>query len=84
MNDYAIGVVVPPDGERADCFRILTVGKASWQVENTDARVIVCIAKHSDAVLLDTNGMATPMPVGLSRAEGAAPSRWRRPARSWS
>ena len=60
------------DGELTDGFRILTVGKAPWQVENTDVRVTVRNAKLTKAVLLDINGMATQTPVELKVADGAA------------
>jgi hypothetical protein len=60
------------DGDLTDGFRILTVGKAPWQVENADARVTVRNAKLTKAVLLDVNGLATQTPVDLKAADGAA------------
>ncbi|MGO8930108.1 MAG: hypothetical protein ACLQU3_24835 [Limisphaerales bacterium] len=60
------------DGRQSDCFRILSAGKAPFQVENTEATVTVANSHITKAVLLDINGMATPTPVEIKRTGGKA------------
>jgi hypothetical protein len=60
------------DGKQSDCFRIISAGKAPFQVENADATVAVANSHVTKAVLLDVNGMATPAPVELKQTEGRA------------
>jgi hypothetical protein len=60
------------DGKQSDCFRILSAGKAPLQVENTEATVTVANPRLTKAVLLDANGMATPVPVEIKRDGGKA------------
>ena len=60
------------NGKQSDCFRILSAGKAPFQVENTEATVTIANSHITKAVLLDINGMATPAPVGIKRAGGRA------------
>jgi hypothetical protein len=58
------------DGKQRDCFRILSAGKAPFQVENTDATITVANPRLTKAVLLDVNGMATQTPVEVKLADG--------------
>ncbi len=58
------------DGKQSDCFRIISAGKAPFQVENTEATVAVANPRLTKAVLLDANGMATPAAVEMKRAGG--------------
>ncbi|MGA2616114.1 MAG: hypothetical protein ABSF26_00810 [Thermoguttaceae bacterium] len=58
------------DGKQSDCFRILSAGKAPFQVENTEATVTVANPGLTKAVLLDANGMATPAAVEIKQADG--------------
>jgi len=58
------------NGKQSDCFRILSAGKAPFQVENTQATVTVANPGLTKAVLLDINGMATPTPVEVKQAGG--------------
>ncbi|MGA2257178.1 MAG: hypothetical protein ABSG53_21195, partial [Thermoguttaceae bacterium] len=58
------------DGKQRDCFRILSAGKAPFQVENTQATVTVANRRLTKAILLDINGMATPVAVEIKRADG--------------
>jgi hypothetical protein len=60
------------NGKPSDCFRILSAGKAPFQVENTEAAVTVANSHITKAVLLDINGMATPTPVAIKRTGGKA------------
>ena len=58
------------NGKQSDCFRIISGGKVPFQVENTEATITVANGRLTRAVLLDVNGMATPVPVETKRAEG--------------
>jgi hypothetical protein len=58
------------NGKQSDCFRIVSAGKAPFQVENTEATVTVANPRLTKAVLLDVNGMATPATVDVTRAAG--------------
>lgn len=60
------------DGKQADCFRVLSVGKAPLQVENAEATVTVTNPRLAKATLLDVNGMATQTPVEVKQADGKA------------
>jgi hypothetical protein len=60
------------DGKQADCFRILSVGKAPLQVENAEATVTVANPRLAKATLLDVNGVATQTPVEVKQADGKA------------
>ena len=60
------------NGQQTDCFRILSAGKAPFQVENTDATITVANGRLTKAVLLDVNGMATQTPVQLKQTGGKA------------
>jgi hypothetical protein len=60
------------DGKQSDCFRILSAGKAPFQVENTEATITVANGRLTKAVLLDINGMATPTPVEVKQAGNKA------------
>jgi len=64
----AVATRVKAEGLQTDAFRIITPGKAPWQVENTDAAVSVSNAGLTKAVLLDVNGMATDTTVQMTRA----------------
>lgn len=60
------------NGKQSDCLRILSVGKAPFQVENTEATITVANGRLTKAVLLDLNGLATPTPVEIKQVAGKA------------
>jgi hypothetical protein len=60
------------NGKQSNCFRILSAGKAPFQVENTEATITVANGNLTKGILLDVNGMATPTPVQVNRADGKA------------
>ena len=59
-------------GKQSDCFRILSAGKAPFQVENTEATITVANGRLTQAILLDINGMATQTPVEVKQSGGKA------------
>ncbi len=60
------------NGKQSDCLRILSAGKAPFQVENTEATITVANGRLTKAVLLDLNGLATPTPVEIKQLAGKA------------
>ena len=63
---------VPIRTKQGPGYRIASIGRAPWQVENLDASVTIANPTLSRATLLDPNGMATTTRVTVQRSGGRA------------
>ncbi len=61
---------VRSDGSLVDSWRIVNVGKMPWQIQKTEATVVVGNARLTKATALDVNGMPTAAQVKLAKADG--------------